>query len=126
MNDSLGSNDGTSKNDDNSSLELQAKGLEIREKELATRSQEIDYNYKYARASLEAQERDRKDQRLHEDKEQRRNNISATVLITFIAALIGMAIHYDQADWVTEVFRLLIVAAGGYWWGFGRGKRRDD
>lgn len=118
------SNDNATKGSGKNTLELYAKDLAIREKELATRSKEVDNNLKYALASLEAQERDRKNQREHEDENLRRNNVSGRIFMLLFAGIVVATLHYGHANWLTEIFRLFIVAVGGYWWGFGKGRRR--
>lgn len=106
-------------------LDNQRRELEIRAGELQLKSQEDSHAFEHAGKALEAQERDRKDERQFKLKAAKHRYwfVGALVLVSILFILSLVYMGKDQM--ATEIVKAAVYLASGAIGGFfyGRGKR---
>lgn len=105
-------------------LEVQGKELTIRARELDVRQAELNNGAKWAEASLQAQERDRKDERAHRRKITAYRYVASGVLLFACLIFAGFALHLDKDAIVLEALKLVGSAMVGFGGGYFYGKAR--
>jgi cation transport ATPase len=111
-------------------IENQKKELAVRAQELELARQQDNHNIEYAKESLAAQERDRKDERDCSRAGSRDRYRLIIWLVLIVAALIGAALYSGHEDIATELVKAIIFIAAGAFGGYGyaanRAKRAND
>lgn len=111
-------------------LDVQSKELEVRAKEVELRVRELDSNAAHAEKILNAQERDRQNERDHVFKRDvvRYVLCGVSVLGLVVVILIGMYLNKDAL--VSDILKIIsgavLGAIGGYGLGKSKGKSSSD
>lgn len=105
-------------------FEQQRKELEIKAGELELRKQEDDHQFEFGRAALEAQRKDRTEQREH--AERRLKTILAFSLGAAVLAvgLLGFALYLDKDAFAVEIVRAAVYVFSGGAGGYALGRHR--
>lgn len=108
-------------------LDIQAEEIKLRKQELEIRGQEAKHNATYAEKALDAQERDRVDQRKHETRVVRDRLIFAGIVLGLIVVLSVVALKHGEPEIVKtliQTFSSMVVGVfGGFFWGKAVGAR---
>lgn len=109
---------------------VKRKELDVRELEEKNRGKEIDlqekalkYQQEYALQALDAHSEDRKDERRDRAGERNKVLILQGLLLVLIGAILSIAAYRDRWDVVMSVSQVLVGIAGGFGWGFYKGKK---
>lgn len=109
-------------------LENQNKQVEAKARETELQFQQDDHAFEFGKLSLEAQSKDRVDERANGRKSQRDRLIFVLVVILVIAILVAAALFLGKDVVALELVKAVLFitagAAGGY--GYGRTKGRQD
>ncbi len=113
----------------NKFIDVQAKELTIREKELEHSIKFRKYDHEYALKALDAQVKDREGIRQAYYSSNKFRYGFATIAIIGLFVLFCVAILYDKDQIVMEIIKAIIYvgvgALGGYSWG-SRGKKATN
>jgi len=108
-------------------IEIQEKELEIRQEELAQRKIESQHEYELANKSIEAQERDRSDQRGYYKGFQTRRYFFIGFLALAVLGFLAFALWIGESGLAMRIIEIvaLIISGGlgGYAIGFNRGRQ---
>ena len=104
----------------------QAIELEVRQKEIAAAEHNTERQFSFANKQLEAQERDRQDERRSKDKRFIYTLIAAFSIVIVICLFFGYCISQGKETIVAELLKVLCyggpLGAGGAAWGYHKGK----
>lgn len=111
-------------------VEVQEKELEVRQSEVKQRSVEAEHEYELAKRSIEAQERDRNNQRSYFSRFQTKRYIFIGVLSLAILFFLGFALWLGESELAMRIIEIvaLIVAGGfgGYAIGYNKGRQASE
>ncbi|AXT46334.1 MULTISPECIES: hypothetical protein [Chromobacterium] len=106
-------------------LEVQAADLGVRRQELEVRSQELLHNKEYAVSLLEAQERDRENERKHQQEIAKQRSGGSLVVFLLILVFAAVALYLNKDEVVKDIVKIVIPAVfaglGGYQYGKNQG-----
>ncbi|RMD57349.1 hypothetical protein D6833_14045 [Candidatus Parcubacteria bacterium] len=112
-------------------LENQAAEIEIRRQELDLRRQELDLQreemaatYKNAQYMVEAQLKDREQERNHEHRLLRNFFTFVGIMIFLLLLFLAYAIHADKEQIAMEIVKAIIYLAAGALGGYGLSRAR--
>lgn len=94
-------------------LSVQKQELALRVKEVERDNAEINLNKSVAQQSIEAQERDRKHDREELTKRQKTHQNYTLLILLFILAFSGYAMHIGQTAIVLDILKVIIAFVGG-------------
>lgn len=103
-------------------LEHQAQEIAVRSHEAQIRQLEVRAGYKFSRASLDAQERDQKDQRTEDRKKRRDQLLFIAFAFLVLTALIIYLLQSGKDDLAREILKALVYISMAATSGFFAGK----
>lgn len=106
-------------------FDLQAREIEVRQEEINLQKLERGNAHEFAKLSLDAQAKDRKDARDHGKTERRDRLMFAGVIIVILVAFVIVAIQLNQVDLAKELIKNVALLAGGALAGYSYGSRKS-
>lgn len=106
-------------------LEVQGKEIEVRAQEVGVKQLEVRAGYRFSKASLEAQERDLKNQR-EESRSKRRDHLLFSVFaLLLLAAILVYMLQTGKDELAKEILKALVFISAGGASGFFAGKASE-
>jgi hypothetical protein len=106
-------------------FELQAREIEVRQEEINLQKLERGNAHEYAKLSLDAQAKDRKDSRDHGKTERRDRLVFAAVIVLVLVAFVIIAIQLNQVEVAKELVKNVALITGGALAGYSYGSRKS-
>jgi cytochrome c-type biogenesis protein CcmH/NrfG len=107
-------------------VDNQTKELELRQREIVISKESNERQFDFANKQIEAQERDRKDERRYHEKCFNHALVAALCIIVVICLFFGYCLALGKDQIVVELFKVLCYGgsfgAGGFAWGRSKGK----
>lgn len=100
-------------------LELQKKELQLRTEQLAIDAQHEENNKIIAQASIDANVKDRKDEREHVEKRTRIMFIGFTIILAIILIFCCFALYIGKGEIVYKVAEVIGLFSAGFAGGYG-------
>jgi hypothetical protein len=111
-------------------LDLQKKELQIKEVELGLREKALEHSHSYAIKSLEANERDRKEQRKFFTNIVKHSTWIGVAVIIIFAALVSYILYLNKEQILIDIIKYVFIAGGsgtgGYYIGKNRKTEKND
>jgi hypothetical protein len=111
-------------------LDQQAQEMAIRAQETQVRQLEVRAAYRYSRASLDAQERDLKDQRSEERKKRRDQIYFVAFALLLLAALVVYLLNGGKDELAREILKAVVyismAATSGFYAGKSSERRKQE
>ncbi|PEN06021.1 hypothetical protein CRI93_11105 [Longimonas halophila] len=104
----------------------QREQTEVQRKELDVREKEIEFNKEQATASIQAQIKDRENQRSHQRALHTQNQRYGTGLAVVVLIFLGLLVWMGERDIALELIRIAVYAGGGYYAGKAVGESGSD
>jgi hypothetical protein len=104
----------------------QREQTEVQRKELAVREKEIELNKEQATASIQAQIKDRENQRSHQRSLHTQNQRYGAGIAVVVLIFLGVLIWMGERDIALELIRIAVYAGGGYYAGKAVGEGGSD
>lgn len=104
-------------------LDVQVAELQLRRDELAIRQQELKQDNSFAEKALSTQERDRKDERMHQATLATRRYAFAAAVIVAVLVFAAVALLHDKDQIVLEIVKVVLFTAVGGFGGYHFGKQ---
>jgi Flp pilus assembly protein TadB len=106
-------------------LEQQAQEIAVRSHEAKLRQLEVKAGYRFSRASLDAQERDQKDQRTEDRKKRRDQLFFVAFAILLLTALIIYLLQSGKDELAREILKALVYISMAATSGFFAGRSTE-
>ncbi|HEY4424198.1 MAG TPA: hypothetical protein VGN10_08325 [Pyrinomonadaceae bacterium] len=100
--------------------------METRREELELRKQESEQAYLFAKDSLKVQAEDLKEYRHQERRESWQVVLVVISVLLVVAAVLVYALRHDKDQFVLDLARMVLSAAGGGGVGYALGHRRGS
>lgn len=100
-------------------LELQKRELQVRTEQLAIDAQHEENEKIIAKASIEANLQDRKDDRQHIERRTKLLFIGSTIIIVIVALFCGFALYIGKGEIVYKMAEIIGIFAAGFAGGYG-------
>jgi hypothetical protein len=107
-------------------VDNQTKELDLRQREIVLSKESNERQFEFANKQIEAQERDRKDERRYHEKRFIYALIGAFFVVVVVCLFFGYCLALGKEQIVVELFKALCYGgsfgAGGFAWGHSKGK----
>ena len=106
----------------------QTKELELKQKEITAMEHSDERQFDFANRQIEAQERDRQEERLYKTKRYNYGLYTLAFIVVVVCLFFGFCISKGQSEMVVKLFEVICYGgpfgAGGFAW--GRYASRND
>lgn len=103
-------------------LDTQASEINLKTQELELKKQEDTHNFEFSQRALDAQVKDRLDQRIHNRTLSKYLYIAIGVIVFIIAAVIVFALYLNKESVAMELVKAIMYLIAGGFGGYGLSK----
>ena len=111
-------------------VQNQARELDLRARELDLQRQADQHNFEFSKIALDAQAKDRSEERKHKTATKRSGYVFAFSIAAVLAVVVMYALYQDKNDFALEIIKAVTFVvsggAGGYALGVVRSKNNEQ
>lgn len=105
----------------------QAREIEVRASELTIQQKANERGFEFATRSMEAQAKDRSEQRIHQRSTLKMVGIFVSITFLIVSALIAIALYLGKDTLVLEIVKAIMYLAAGGAGGYGlKGSKKSE